>query len=189
MGCKLTQSLGNKDCKYVLAGASKMWLANWYPPVEGEAAAEGVIAYSFDTDGMIDKITLPGTEKFYEIDGSENTLSYADTLLLGGNGGKYRQHTINAVLSKNDQEMVDQGDALSLGRFLGVVLGKDGKLKVLGRTGGLAAPAGGMDFNSGAAEADAAGWTFIQQGSSTEIGKLLTSLSAISIAPAPEVVP
>lgn len=189
MACKLTQSLNNKECKYVLAGVALLYLANWYPPVEGEAAVENAIAYSFDTDGAIDKITLPGSEKFYEISGSDNTISYGDTLLVGGNGGKYRQHTVNAVLGENGQTIIDEGDALSLGRFLAVVMTKGGKLKVLGRTGGLSAPAGGMDYNSGAAEGDAAGWTFIQQGTSMEIAPLLTNLTAISIAPAPVVVP
>lgn len=174
---------------YAVAGASKMYLANWYPPVEGEAAVDNAIAYKKDADGYIEKVTLPTGESFYEIDGSDNTISFVDALLVGGNGGKYRQHTVNAVLNQYDKDVIDEGDALSLGRFVAVVIDKAGKARILGRTGGLGAPAGGFDYNSGAAEADATGWTIIQQGVSTEIAPILKDISAITIAPDPVVTP
>lgn len=49
---------------------------------------------------------------------------------------------------------------------------------------------GGFDYNSGAAAADAMGWTVILQGTSGEIGKLLLNPSVITpIYEAPEVTP
>lgn len=187
--CKITKSLNNRVCEYSVAGASRDYIANWYPPVEGEAAVTNAIAYKYDTDGYIEKITLPTGETFYEIAASDNTLSFADTLLVGGNGGKYRQQTVNAVLNQYDIDVLNEGDALSLGRFIHVIVDKAGKARVLGRTGGLSAPAGGFDYNSGAAEADAIGWTLIHQGTSIEIAPILKDLSAITIAPDPVVVP
>lgn len=164
-----------------------LYLANYYPPVDGAASVANAIAYDTDDDGRINKISLPTGEAFYKINGSDNTISYTDALLAGGNGGKYRQHTVNAVLNQLDQDVIDEADALSLGRFIAVVVGKDGVMRVLGRTGGLAAPAGGMDYNSGAAEADALGWTMIQQGTSTEVAPIVTSVAALTIAPSVEV--
>lgn len=176
--CKLTTSIGGKACEYSVAGASAIYYANWYPPVEGETAVANAIAYSTDTDGKIDKITLPTGEKFYKIDGADNTLSFSDVLLAGGNGGKYRQHTVNAVV--NDLESSDETDALSLGKFIAIGFTKAGDIKLLGRTSGLSAPAGGTDYNSGAAEADATGWTLIHQGVSTETAPNVKDMAVIA---------
>ncbi len=178
-GCKLTKSLDNKACEYAIAGAKAIYLANFYAPVEGEAAVTNAIAYQFDTDGYISSIKLPTGESFYEITGENNTISFTDALLAGGNGGKYRQHTVNAVLNQYDVDILNEGDALSLGRFIAVVVDNAGRAVVLGRTGGLSAPAGGFDYNSGAAEADATGWTVILQGSSNEIAPLLKDVTVI----------
>lgn len=188
-GCKLTKSLNNKNCEYAVAGASDLYLANWYPPVEGTAAVENAIAYQTDTDGYISSIFLPTGEKFFKVTSSDNTLSFSDTLLAGGNGGKYRQHTVNAVLNQYDVDVLDEGDALSLGRFIAIVVDKAGVPRLLGRTGGIAAPAGGFDYNSGAAEADATGWTIIQQGTSTEIAPILKSSAVITPLYVEEVIP
>lgn len=179
-GCKLTKSLDNKACEYAVAGARALYLANYYGPVEGAAAVANTIAYQTDTDGYIDKITLPTGEVFYRVDGSDNTISFTDALLAGGNGAKYRQHTVNAVLNQYDIDVLNEGDALSLGRFIAVVIDNAGRPILLGRTGGLTAPAGGFDYNSGAAEADATGWTVILQGSSMEIGPILKSEAVIT---------
>lgn len=178
--CKLTKGLDSKKCGYVLSGVREVFLANYYPPVEGEAAVEGAIAYKQGTDGDIEGIFLPEGESFFPIKGADNSTSYADALLVGGNGGKYRQHTLNTVIEQDDIDVINEGDALSLGRFIAVVVTAGGSIKVLGRTGGLAAPAGGFDYASGAAEADATGWTTILQGTSTEIAPLLKDRSVIT---------
>jgi hypothetical protein len=179
-GCKLTQSLENKACEYKVAGASQIFLANFYPMRIGKDAGDHNIAYEVDADGYISAIHLPANESFYEISGENGTLSWADTLLQSGNGGKYRQHTVNAVLSQYDMSVVDEGDALSLGKFIAIVIDKSNRIIVLGRTSGLTAPAGGFDYNSGAADADANGWTVILQGSSMELGPLVKDMSVIT---------
>lgn len=179
-GCKLTKSLDNKACEYAIAGARAVYLANFYTPVEGDAATANAIAYQYDADGYISSIHLPTGEFFYEVTGENNTISFTDALLAGGNGGKYRQHTVNAVLNQYDIDVLNEGDALSLGRFIAVVIDNAGRIIVLGRTGGLSAPAGGFDYNSGTAEADATGWTVILQGTSKEIGQLVLNPTAIA---------
>lgn len=179
-GCKLTKSLDNKACEYAIAGARAVYLANFYTPVEGDAAVDNAIAYQYDADGYISSIHLPTGEFFYEVTGENNTISFTDALLAGGNGGKYRQHTVNAVLNQYDIDVLNEGDALSLGRFIAVVIDNAGRIIVLGRTGGLSAPAGGFDYNSGAAEADATGWTVILQGTSKEIGQLVLNPTVIT---------
>ena len=184
-GCKLTKSLNNKLCEYAVAGASDLYLANYYPPVistgaDTPTAQANAIVYKTDADGYLTNIVLPTGEKWFKVNGSDGTISFTDALLAGGNGGKYRQHTINAVLNQNDVDVLDEGDALSLGRFIGAVVDKGGVARLLGRTGGLSAPAGGFDYNSGAAEADATGWTIIQQGTSTEIAPILKSVAVLT---------
>lgn len=188
-GCKMTKSLDNKFCAYAVAGARALYLANYYGPVEGAAAVANAIAYQTDTDGYIDKISLPTGEVFYKIEGAENTISFTDALLAGGNGGKYRQHTVNAVLNQYDIDVLNEGDALSLGKFIAVVIDNAGRPILLGRTGGLKAPAGGFDYNSGAAEADATGWTLILQGSSMEIGPILKNEAVVTPVYVEEVTP
>lgn len=183
MACKVTKSLNNKACNYSVAGVAMAYLANWYPPATVVAGSDPVpnqIGYVFDTDGYISEIILPEGEEFYQIEGAENTISYTDALLAGGNGGKYRQHTVNAVLNQYDLGTLEEGDAMSLGKFIWIMHDKGGRIVVLGRTGGITAPAGGFDYNSGAAEADATGWTILQQGSSMEIAPLVKSAAVIT---------
>lgn len=182
MACTLTKSINGGLCEYAVAGAAAAWLANWYPPVAGAVAVAGAIAYQTDVDGYVDKITLPGTEEFYEIKPSENTLAFGDALLANGNGGKYRQHSLNSVINQYDLDILTEGDALSLGKFIAVVLDNAGRFILLGRTGGLKAPAGGFDYASGAAEADATGWTSILQGTSKEIAPLVKNLAVLTTA-------
>lgn len=179
-GCKLTKSLDNKVCEYAIAGARALYLANYYGPVAGAAAVANAIAYQTDTDGYVDTVSLPTGEVFYKVNGADNTISFTDALLAGGNGGKYRQHTVNAVLNQYDIDVLNEGDALSLGKFIAVVIDNAGRPILLGRTSGLSAPAGGFDYNSGAAEADATGWTIILQGVSTEIGPILKDETVIT---------
>jgi len=179
-GCKLTKSLDNKACDYAVAGARALYLANFHGAVDGEESVANAIAYQADSDGYIDTISLPTGEVFYRVDGADNTISFTDALLAGANGAKYRQHTVNAVLSQYDIDVLNEGDALSLGRFIAVVIDNAGRPVLLGRTGGLTAPAGGFDYTSGAAEADATGWTIVLQGNSKEIAPLLKNESVIT---------
>lgn len=182
MGCKLTRSLPDNACSYAVAGARKLYFANWYPAQEaaepGAAPVEGAIQYHTTADGEIDAIILPTGESFYEIDGSAGSLSFTDALTVGGNGGKYRTQTVNAVLPRLDADMQAEADALSLGRFMVAAVDAAGRISVLGRTGGLTASQ--MDYGTGAAEGDASGWTAVWAGTSTEVAPLVTNLSVIT---------
>lgn len=180
-GCKLTRSLDTKICSYVAGGlAPGFYLANYYPAVTGAASVAGKIAYQVDTDGYVSSIKLPTDETFFKLEGAENTVSYTDQLLVGANNTKYRQHTLNAVLTQNDIDLLNEADALSLGRYIGIVIDQSGKARLLGRTNGLTAPAGGFDFASGAAIADAAGWTVILQGVSMEAAPIILDDTVIT---------
>jgi hypothetical protein len=180
-GCKLTKSLDGKLCEYAIAGARALYIANYFPPtIYSTATPTNAIAYEFDEDGYLSGIYLPSGESFYEVKGENNTMSFTDTLLAGSNGGKYRQHTVNAVLNQYDIDVLDTGDALSLGKFVVVAVDNAGRIMALGRQTGLSAPAGGFDYNSGAAEADATGWTILLQGSSMEIAPIVKDLSVIT---------
>lgn len=182
MGCKLTRSLPDTACSYAVAGARKLYFANWYPAKDaaetGATPIDGVIQYHANTDGAIDSIILPTGEMFYEIDGTTGSLSFTDALTVGSNGGKYRTHTANAVLPRLDADMQEEADALSLGRFVVVAVDAAGRIVVLGRTGGLAATQ--LDYGSGAAEGDASGWTGVWAGTSTEVAPLVTDVSVIT---------
>lgn len=182
--CKLTKSLDNKVCEYAIAGARDLYLANFYAPVfvtDGSAQpSDNAISYVTDVAGYITDIVLPSGESFYKVTGATNTISWTDALQVGGNGGKYRQHTVNAVLNQYDADVLNEGDALSLGRFIAIVVDNAGRAVVLGRTSGLSAAANGFDYNSGAAEADATGWTVLLQGLSMEIAPLLLNEQVIT---------
>lgn len=180
MSCKLTKSLDNKTCNYAVAGIVAVYLANYYPAIEGATSVDNAIAYTFDTDGYISSIKLPTGEHFYKIEGIDNSISYTDNLLQGGNGAKYRQHTLNLVINQLDIDILKEGDAISLGRYIAIVVDTAGRILVLGRTGGLTAPANGFDYASGAAEADALGWTTILQGASSEITPLLKDITVVT---------
>lgn len=181
--CKLTKSLDNKQCEYAIAGARDLYLLNFHgAAIVTEAPAQpsdNQITYVIDADGFITEIIPPAGEAFYKVQGATGTISWSDALLQGGNGGKYRQHTVNAVLNQYDRDVLDEGDALSLGKFVAVVVDNAGRAVVLGRTSGLSATANGFDYNSGAAEADATGWTIVLQGTSMEIGPLLLNEGVI----------
>lgn len=168
MGCKLTSNITKENCNYSVAGVKALYLYNYdsentYTP---DSATTAITA-----------ITLADGAKAYKVDFVENTASFSDELAVNGNGGKYRTHTVNFTLSEYDYNILNQGDALSLGRFTVVVVDKSGRMVVLGRINGLSATA--FNYASGAAEADANGWTVTMAGTEMEIGRLLESESVI----------
>ncbi len=168
MGCKLTSNITKENCNYSVAGIKALYLYNY----------DSENTYTADPDtAAITAITLADSAKAYKVDFVENTASFSDELAVNGNGGKYRTHTANFTLSEYDYNILNQGDALSLGRFTAVVVDKSGRVVVLGRTNGLSATA--FNYASGAAEADANGWTVTMAGTEMEIGRLLESESVI----------
>lgn len=187
MGCKLTGSINGKTCTYTVSGARRLLLANWFrpveltgePPVGGEVPVANQIGYRRNTDGLITSIVLPPDEALYEMPVADQTVNYLDATLVGANGAKYRQHTVNAALSASPIEMLDQIDPLALGKFVAFVTRKDDIVKVLGRQNGLSAPANGADDSSGTAEADASGLTLILQGTAAEPAQIVSDESIL----------
>lgn len=168
-GCKLTSKITKENCNYSVAGVKAVYLINYdsdntYTPDPATTA--------------ITAITLAGEDsKAYKIDFIDSTASFSDELAVNGNGGKYRTHTVNFTLSEYNYNVLNQGDALSLGKFTVVVVDKSGRAIVLGRNNGLSATA--FNYASGAADADANGWTVTMAGTEIEIGPLLESESVI----------
>lgn len=168
MGCKLTSNITKENCNYSVAGIKALYLYNY----------DSENTYTTDpATEAITAITLAGSAKAYKIDFVDNTASFSDELAVNGNGGKYRTHTANFTLSEYDYNILNQGDALSLGKFTAVIVDKSARVVVLGRINGLSATA--FNYASGAAEADANGWTVTMAGTEMEIGRLLESESVI----------
>ncbi|MBK5721833.1 hypothetical protein JGH11_13215 [Dysgonomonas sp. Marseille-P4677] len=168
MSCKLTSKITKDNCHYTVAGVKEIYLINYDSENE----------YTLDADGGIDSISLADSDKAYKIDFVDNTASFSDELAVNGNGGKYRTHTVNFTISNYDYEFLNQEKALSLGKFTAVVVDKSNKAIVLGRNNGLSATA--FNYASGAADADAYGWTVTMAGTEIEMGRLLKDVSVIS---------
>lgn len=169
MACKLTSNITKENCNYDVAGVKAVYLYNYdsgntYTP----ANPVGV---------PITAITLADDAKAYSIAFIENTASWTDEIAVNGNGGKYRTHTLNFTISDYDYQVLNQGDALSLGRFTAVVVDKKGNTVVLGRNNGLTATS--FNYASGAADADANGWTVVLAGTEMEIGPKLEDENVI----------
>jgi len=168
MSCKLTSKITKDTCHYSLAGVKSVYLINYDPEND----------YTLGADGGIEAITLSGDAKAYKVDFVDNTASFSDELAQNGNGGKYRTHTLNFTISNYDYELLNQEKALSLGKFTAVVVDKSNKAIMIGRNNGLSATA--FNYASGAAEADAFGWTVTMAGTEIEMGRLLKDESVIT---------
>lgn len=177
--CLLTNNLGFKECEYDVGGVRELYLANYYPPVTGTESVAGKIAYEYDATGrVISAIHLPTGEYFYKIDGTENSLSWTDDLTETGNGGKFRTHTVNGVVAQYDATLLDEIDALSLGKFIAIPVDRAGRAVVLGRQNGLTATS--ANYASGAASADANGWTLALTSNAAEAAPLLEDEAVIT---------
>jgi len=182
MGCKLTSNITKESCAYSVAGIKAVYLFNYDPEND----------YTFGEDektGEIATIIIANNGKVYKVDFINNTASFTDELAENGNGGKYRTHTLNFTLSEYDYKILNQGDALSLGKFTAVVVDKSNRVVMLGRNNGLNATA--FNYASGAAEADANGWTVTMAGTEMEVGRLVINEKIVSdlVEPDPVVVP
>lgn len=175
MSCKLTANIRKENCQYRVAGIRAIYLINHdsNPTFTFEQGTEGA-----EGNKVIGKIEMPAGESIYKVNFSEGTASWSDELAVNGNGGKYRTHTVNFTVSEYDYNILNQGDALSLGRFIAIVVDKSGRAVMLGRNNGLSATS--FNYASGAADADANGWTTVLAGTEIEIGKLLKDESIIT---------
>lgn len=169
-GCKLQSNITKTSCQYAVAGIKGIYLINY----------DGANEYTFDKEdksGFITTIKLTDSAKAYQVDFVDNTASFSDELAQNGNGGKYRTHTLNFTLSEYDYTILNEGNALSLGKFTAVVVDKNNRVVILGRNNGLTATS--FNYASGAADADANGWTVVMAGTELEIGPLLKDESVI----------
>ncbi len=169
MGCKLTSNITKDNCTYDVAGIKAVYLFNY------DAANSYVPANP--AGEVITEIKLADNEKAYKIDFIDGTASFTDELAENGNGGKYRTHTLNFTISNYDYQLLNQGDALSLGKFTAVIADKKGNAILIGRTNGLSATS--FNYDSGAADADANGWTVVLTGTEMEIGQKLDDVDVI----------
>lgn len=129
LSCTLNKNLSRADfCGYSLRSVSMIYLANY-----SDATA------TLDTDGYTVK-SVTGT--WYSIDPAKESASYEDSLVIGGNGSKYRTHSITFSFNGSySAEMAEVIDSLSLGKFIAVLALSDGSNIMLGRVTGLEASA------------------------------------------------
>lgn len=168
MSCKLTSNITKSNCQYTIAGVKSIYLINY----------DERNMYLIDTEDKITDINLADGDKAYKIDFADNTASYTDDLAVNGNGGKYRTHTLNFTITDLTYQELNQGDKLSLSKFTAVVVDKSGHAVVLGRNNGLSATS--FNYASGAAEADARGWTVVMAGTEIEVARQLSSENVLS---------
>ena len=166
--CNLATNITKAKCSYDVAGVAAIYLINF--------DRKNKIGTPIITE-KIKEVELNGGEKVYKVDFQKDTASFTDELAEGGNGGKYRTHTVNFSIGELDYEKLNAGDALSLGKFTAVVVDRDGKCFVLGRKNGLSATS--FNYESGAADADAKGWTVVMAGSEIEIAPILEAESLL----------
>ena len=153
--CKLTQNISKKFCEYDLAGIAEVYLINHERGLGTIDSATG----EFKT---IDESAIA-----YKVDFLDNTASFTDELAEGGNGGKYRTHTLNFSIGADGYKTLNaEKDALSLGKFIAVVVDRNDNRFMLGRSNGLSATS--FNYESGAADADAKGWTVVMAGTEKE---------------------
>lgn len=167
--CNLLSCITKENCEYQVAGVKALYLINY----------DSQNQFEQDSDGAITSITL-GDDSLnaYKIDFIDNTASWTDDLAVNGNGGKYRTHTVNFTIGEYTYNVINQSDALSMGKFTAVVVDKSGRVVCLGRCNGLSATS--FNYASGAADADATGWTVVLAGTEIEVGQLLKDESVIS---------
>lgn len=150
--CNLTRNLlKNTTCAYSLPEITDIYLANFDDVTA--ATVSGVSAEC--TSGTAEQVTTIGLDEgktFYHIEPMKNSVDFTDELVTGETGNKYRTHTLTfSTPGAYDACMHMDFDALSLGRFIGVVKTADDQYLMLGRVAGLEASAatlsGGQNGN------------------------------------------
>ena len=133
--CLLTKGLTREGgiCNYSLKQINEIYLAN-YSDVETKISPD-------EADGYTVK-SITGTAKWYKFEPAKDTSSYNDDLVIGGNGSKYRTHTMTFSFNGSyDAGVATVLDNLSLGKFVAVLKLSDGSAIMLGRMTGLEASA------------------------------------------------
>lgn len=147
--CSLTRDLlKSTSCAYSLPEITDIYLAN-YNDVTATTVSADSAQCSAD---VVTTIGLAASAKFYHIEPMKNSVDFSDSLTVGDQGNKYRVHSLTfSPAGAYDACMHKDFDALSLGRFIGVVKTADGQYLMLGRVAGLEAEsatvAGGQSEN------------------------------------------
>lgn len=174
--CLLDKSLTKSNqCGYSLPQIVRLFLAN-YDEVSGTTLTEN----GYEVASITMKTAGESTGQWYEVDPAQNSASYSDTLGVGGNGNKYRIHTVGfSYSSAYDSGLAKTIDELSLGKYIAVAKMLDESYIMLGRVAGLEAAADGVN-NTGSGDATAeAGLVVTLTGNALEPG-LPLSAAAIS---------
>ena len=116
--CLLSKSLTKENfCGYALKQITDIYLAN-YTQVGTElttAAGSSIGESGYIVSG------ITGDTQWYHIEPAKDSSSYNDDLVIGGNGSKYRTHTMTFSFNSAYSEEVAQAlDKLSLGRLTGL---------------------------------------------------------------------
>jgi hypothetical protein len=137
--CLFAQNLTKEDfCGYSLKQITDIYLANYSQVGADLNTAEG--AAISESGYVVSAIT--GDTAWYRIEPAKDSSSYNDDLVIGGNGSKYRTHTMTfSFNSAYSEEVAKALDMLSLGRFVAVLKLSDGNGIMLGRLTGLQASA------------------------------------------------
>lgn len=154
LDCNLTRNLlKNTTCAYSLPEITDIYLAN-FNDVTGTTvtAATGSAASETCSADVVTEIAMDDGKKFFHIEPMKNSVDFTDELVVGDTGNKYRTHTLTfATPGAYDGCLHKDFDALSLGRFVGVVKTADNQYLMLGRVAGLEASAatlaGGQSSN------------------------------------------
>lgn len=173
------------SCGYSLPQIVELYLAN-YSDVTGYTTATPTGGSGKEIASITMATTGTGqdavTAKWYKIEPAVNSASWSDNLGVGGNGNKYRIQTIGFTTAKPfDAEMVDNQDALSLGKYIAVAKMIDGSYIGLGFGGGLEAQADGVN-TTGSGDATAESGTVVSlTGNSVESAMPLASTAVATV--------
>lgn len=130
--CLLDQDLLKSNfCGYSLNQVVDIYLANYE---DVTSTTIGAPSGQSATGVEVKTITMKASKKWFHIEPQKNTAAFDDSLVVGGNGSKYRTQTLSFNFSTEyTPEMVNVLDALSLGRY--IVVGKltNGSYVMLGR--------------------------------------------------------
>jgi len=148
--CTLNKDLlKSNTCGYSLPTVTDIYLAN-YQDVSATTISAGTGADAGCEE--ITNISLTGSSKFYHIEPAKDSVTFTDELVVGDSGNKYRTQSLTFTVNGTyDNCMHGALDALSLGKFFGVVKTAEGSYLGLGRVTGLEAESaslnGGSDNN------------------------------------------
>lgn len=161
INCSIDKGLTALQCSFNPSGISKVFIANF----------EDVASYELSgTDGLINSIVMESGKVFYEFSIPPNTNSFTNEEQVSGSQ-KWINQTVNVIVKNDDQNAVAVGMQLGLGKFVAVMVKKDGKKYIFGRNVGLEATA--LTFSSGTAAGDQSGLTFTLTAEEVEISPLL----------------